>query len=37
MSTPTTTTTNLTVEALRHSLRRLGLYGLLAHAESLMH
>jgi len=32
-----TTITNLTVEALRHSLRRLGLYGLLAHAESLMH
>ena len=38
MSAPTTTTiTNLTVEAVRHSLRRLGLYGLLAHTESLMH
>ena len=39
MNAPVTTTTiaNLTVEAVRHSLRRLGLYGLLAHAESLMH
>ena len=32
-----TPTTNLTLEAARQSLRRLGLYGLLAHAEALMH
>ena len=31
------TTTNLTLEGVRHSLRRLGFYGLLAHAESLIH
>ena len=38
MSAPATTPiTNLSVEAVRHSLRRLGLYGLLAHTESLMH
>ena len=38
MSAPaTTTTTNLTLEGARQSLRRLGLYGLLAHTESLMH
>ncbi|HSJ40494.1 MAG TPA: ATP-binding protein [Xanthobacteraceae bacterium] len=38
MNAPATTTiTNPSVEAVRHSLRRLGLYGLLAHTESLMH
>ena len=37
MNAPATTTTTLNLEALRHALRRLGLYGLLAHAESLMH
>jgi DNA replication protein DnaC len=39
MNAPATTTTipNLNLEELRHSLRRLGLYGLLAHAQSLMH
>jgi DNA replication protein DnaC len=39
MNAPATTTTiaNLNLEELRRSLRRLGLYGLLAHAESLMH
>src|SRR5258708_4897349 len=31
------TTTNLTVEQVRQSLRRLGLYDLLAHTESLIH
>jgi DNA replication protein DnaC len=33
----TTSTTNLTLEAVRQRLRRLGLYGLLAQAEGLMH
>lgn len=39
MNAPATTTTiaNLNLEELRRTLRRLGLYGLLAHAESLMH
>ncbi|MEK7877680.1 MAG: AAA family ATPase, partial [Pseudomonadota bacterium] len=35
MNAPTTTT-NLTLEAVRQRLRRLGLYGLLAQAETLM-
>jgi len=30
-------TPTLTLEAARHALRRLGLYGLLAHAETLLH
>jgi len=36
MNAPTTTT-NLTLEQARERLRRLGFYGLLAHAETLMH
>ncbi|MEO8185689.1 MAG: ATP-binding protein [Deltaproteobacteria bacterium] len=36
MKTPIPTT-NLTLETARQSLRRLGLYGLLAQAETLMH
>ena len=37
MNAPATTTTNFNLEQLRYRLRRLGLYGLLAHAQSLMH
>lgn len=33
---PSTTTTNLTLEGTRQRLRQLGFYGLLAHTESLM-
>lgn len=36
MNAPTTTT-NLTLEAARQRLRQLGLYGLLAQVEALMH
>ena len=36
MNAPTTTT-NLTLEATRQRLRQLGLYGLLAQVEALMH
>jgi DNA replication protein DnaC len=37
MNAPTTTPTNLSLEAVRQRLSKLGLYGLLAQAETLMH
>ena len=37
MKPPPPTTPNLTLEAARQRLRQLGLYGLLAQAETLLH